>query len=190
VIPLFRHHPVHAPDRICLEDVVCRHADIPIDVLCQESQVVEGGGTVFVPLEASLAALYRQNVVSRSIFGVLGDLEELLPLHYAVRRRLEGTGLLVPDAENVGFRLHTIIGPDHRSVYADIVWQPRPGGVPFHVRIAQFAAGTEEGIWKPHGAAGVCELLADELHRLVPGRPRCLFTQKAQELLFSRARAC
>jgi hypothetical protein len=57
-IPLFQHRPGQTT-HFGIESVVLRSSDLPCDVTCAASHVIEVAGTSRVPLEALLSALYR-----------------------------------------------------------------------------------------------------------------------------------
>jgi hypothetical protein len=187
-IPLFRHRPRYASDRLRLEHVIFRRTELPFDLACSQYQVVESPLGTYLPLESLLVGLYRKYEPARCIFSVLSELASLLPLHNSVL--LPDAGLLVPQAELREFRLNTLI-LERGCLYAEIGWRPANEIYLFHTSICAFRAtrdgGIDAGHWKPPVLVGVAELLANKLRQLVPGAPETLFTSLGRSLLQDRA---
>jgi hypothetical protein len=186
-IPLFRHRPRHAPGRLRLENVVFKRGELPFGLQCSQYQVVETPfDDTFLPAEALLVALYAKYEVGRSILSVLAELASLVPLYNSVQFPLAGEGLLVPQAQRNGFRLNSIIR-ERGQIHTDIGWRPAGQDYVFHTCLCTFrcahAGSNDPGQWKAHSVIGVAQLLACELHRLVPGLPEKLFTPVGRHLL-------
>jgi hypothetical protein len=185
-IPLWRHCPSHAPNKLRLENVVVSLTDLPFDVQCSRYQVVDTPRGTFLPMEALLVALYTRYQVARAIRPVLAELASLVTLYNSVQCPLAGKGLLVPRAECRGFQLRTIIRTGGRA-YAEIGWQPTGQDSVFHTCLCAFRliqnGRNDAGQWNAHGVIGVAQLLASELHRLVPGAPDKLFTPSGRMML-------
>ena len=178
-IPVFRHVTEHAPNRLRLQNVVFASAQLPFDLECSEPQVVDTPNGTYLPLEALLSQLYSSYEVGRSIFAVLTELAELMPLSGSVRRPIAAPGLLIPEAEQKGFVLNSVVR-NGKQIFAEIGWRPPNQGYVFHTCICDFAHGQaqngDEGTWKPTCLTGVHQPLARELRVLAPGKPGTLFT--------------
>jgi hypothetical protein len=185
-IPLFCQRLSYAQDRIRLEHIVFRGSDLPCDMECQEYQAIHTATGVFLPLEGLLVALYRSCEIYRSVFQILNEFAAIVPLHATVTSPLASTGLLATEAERRGFRLNALF-QESGLTYAQIGWEPECRSTRFHVCLASFRPGPagewDAGNWMAHGDIGVSQLLADELHRLVPGAPVDLLSRAGRRLL-------
>lgn len=185
-IPLFRHMPQHAPNRLRLEHIVFASERLPFDLECSEHQVLETAAGVYLPAEALLSQLYSRYCVERSIFVVLTELAGLTPLNGSVRCPIAEPGLLIPQVEQRGFILNSVIH-DADRIYAEIGWRPVVNENVFHTCICEFACAQSgddhAGVWVGPSLIGVHEPLSRALRHLVPGPPGTLFTPLGLNLL-------
>jgi hypothetical protein len=167
-IPLFRHRPGQTT-RFGIESVVLRSSDLPCDVTCAASHVIEVAGTSFVPLEGVLAAVYRSEG-RRPIRDLLRDLVSMVPLQASFQNPAPAGGL-IPAAEEKGYRLAKA-ARDGEDILIELGWQPAENASLLHVvNGAMHSRSPEKGVWIESPIPGVSALLAAELHRLLPGPP-------------------
>jgi hypothetical protein len=189
-IPLFRELLPYSPDRLRFEHIFFRHRDLPCDLECLDYQVIEGTQGAFLSLDALLAALYAGCRISRSIFQLLNELAEVVPLHSTVTNPITTKGILAPEAEALGFRLNAVF-PERGLIYAQIGWEADCRSMRFHVCVATFRQGTagkcSGAKWIPKRDTGVSRILTLELHRIVPGNPNDLFTEVGLQFLKAKA---
>ena len=185
-IPLCRYRPGYASNRIRLEHIVIAAERLPFALECSEHQVVETALGVYLPLEALLSELYARYQVGRSIFVVLAELAELMPLSGSVRHPIARPGLLIPQVEQKGFVLNSVFRERERIV-SEIGWRPPHQEYVFHTCLCEFGCRNigdgNKGVWKPTSLIGVHQPLARELHRLVPGAPGTLLTCIGRDFL-------
>ena len=188
-MPLFRRLFRYAPDRIRLESLVFRRRDFPADMECQAYQVVTTPEGKFLPLEALLAKLYTTGEISRPVFSVLNDLASQVPFEDSLTKPIDAQRLLVPQAENCGFRLNAVF-QESGSIYAQVGWEPECRATRFHVGAIRFSpaadSGTKPANWVASDVIGVCQVLSEELRRLLPGNPVGLFTRAGLQLIRSQ----
>lgn len=157
-----------------------RQKDLPCDVVCTDSHVVETPKDTLVPFESVLVKIYRTTEVGRSIRGVLDDLADLITLNSRVKNHIPGSGLLIPAIEKEGFRIvHSIRHQD--EILTELCWLAK-NTTSFHAGNWRFKMGRDKIVtcsWvAPQGDVGVATLLADELRKLFPGHPDTLLTSK------------
>ncbi|HZR17856.1 MAG TPA: hypothetical protein VFE51_11060 [Verrucomicrobiae bacterium] len=188
-IPVFRSSSGDGLDRLTIERVVLELRQLPFHLQCARCHLVETSSGRFLPLPSLLVALYSEYEVARSIFDVLAELGGLVPLEHPGRPLAANSGLLIPEAEQQGFVLSTIVA-DETDVYAEIGWRPPQQNYVFHTCICAFhqdkagSAGT--GQWRQAGQIGVGQLLSQELRRIVPGPPSWLLSRAGTEHLKNR----
>jgi hypothetical protein len=185
-IPLFRRLLPYAPNRLQLEHIVFRHCDLPCDMECQEYQAIETPEGSFLPLDGLLAALYVSCEISRPAFQALNDLASALPLDGTLTNTIATKGLLASEAEARGFRLNAVF-QESEMIYAHIAWEPESRSTRFHVCLATFQPGHTLKLgaakWMVQREIGVSKILAEELHRLVPGNPTDLLSEAGVHFL-------
>jgi hypothetical protein len=190
-VPLFRYRSEDALGRLTPEKVVWKLHPLPFRLQCARCDVIETQTEIFLPLEALLVGLYSGYKVGRSVFQLLAEFAALLPLEYPGRPLAANPGLLIPDAEERGFALSTVIH-DGEEVYAEIGWRPPQQDYVFHTCICAFSRddlGTPDaGRWQPAGKIGFGQLLSQELRRLVPGAPGNLLAEAGIEHLQNHVR--
>jgi hypothetical protein len=184
-IPLFR---LEAPTGTKLKDILLRAADLPRDVNCTETHIVETSEEMFVPLDALLASLYRANESGRPIREILRELAAMVPLGSPVGRTTPSPGLLVPMAEQEGFQITKGVRQGD-EILLSIGWRPRESASLFHVETCRFLMRQGKPAvaeWvQPQGEAGISGPLADDLHRLFPGKPSGLLTGAGHDYVAS-----
>jgi hypothetical protein len=187
-ITLFRHRPAHAPNRLRIENIVLREADVPFDLSCSESSVVQSGGATYIPLEALLVALYERGLVSRPILTVLRDLAEKLPLYSRVQHPVLEPGMLAEATEREGFQLMSVdYYEDLQQIFATVGWRPHPGADALHACTLTFrrspAGEIDDGGWAEPGSISIAQVLGPELRRLSPGKAIELLTPAGRRRL-------
>ena len=191
-IQLFRYQTQHAPCLLRIEHIVFPLAQLPFDLECSEYQVVETPLGIYLPVEALLSELYSKYPFGRSVFIVLAELAELLPLNGSVCRLVETQGFLIPEAEQTGFILTSVVRKDERVV-AEIGWRPPRHEYVFHTCLCDFQSSLIEsgdaGAWKPSSLIGIHQPLSQELRRLVTSSPNAIFTPVGRKLLQDRSSA-
>ena len=189
-IPLFRQVVLHAPDRIRLEHIFFRRGDLPCDVECLDYQAIVTSEGTILPLDSLLLALYRNCVISRTIFQLLNELATVVPLSNSLTSPIPTKGLLATEAEARGFRLNAVF-QELGLIYAQIAWEAECSPTRFHVCTAAFRSkpcqSLDEGKWIAQQDVGVSQVLSDELHRLVPGKPYNLFRKEGLRFLQTQA---
>lgn len=185
-IPLYRYRPKHTSNRLRLDRIVFAVERLPFALDCSEYQVVETARGTYLPLEGLLSQLYAKFQVSRSIFVVLAELAELMPLSGSVRHPIGRAGLLIPQVEKKGFLLNSVFREGDRVV-AEIGWRPPFQEYVFHTCLCEFGCrktgGGDTGVWKPTSLTGVHQPLSRELRRLAPGAPDTLLTSAGRYFL-------
>jgi hypothetical protein len=188
-IHLFRHRPPHAPDRIRLDHVVFHERELPCEIECQDYKTVQTPKGAFLPLDGLLTAMYRSGDISRPVFETLDELAAVVPLQSRVSHPILSTGLLVPQAEARGFRLNALFQESGR-VLAQFAWESGGRRVRFHACLASFqpdrTGRLDSGEWVAERETGLCQVLAHELHRLVPGNPHNLLSKAGLFLISQR----
>ena len=181
-IPLFRRTP-HGTKRRAIEQVVLRSTDLPCDVKCTASSVLDAEGVLYVPFEAVIAELYRSGR-PRPLFDLLRDLMAMIPLQTS-NTKPAPDGCLVASAEEQGFRLATAI-VDGDDTLLEIGWRPSRDTSLLHVLNAVIPAQEPDaGAWIDAPAPGIAALLSVELHRLLPGQPSHLISSSGRQFLKS-----
>jgi hypothetical protein len=181
-IPLFRHRPGQTT-RFGIESVVLRSGDLPCDVTCAAGHVIKVAGMSFVPLEAVLAALYRSEG-RRPLRDLLRELVSMVPLQASFQNPAPAGGL-IPAAEKKGYRLATA-ARDGEDILIELAWRPAENASLLHVvNGAMDSRSPEKGAWIESPIPGVSALLADELHRLLPGPPGKILSDGGRQYLNS-----
>ncbi len=179
-------HPLLSQGRLRLEHLLFAQRKLDFEVPYAEHQIVKTESGLLLPLEGLLVGLYKTHQVCRGIRQVLEELASVAPFESKVSRPLLKPGYLVANVEAQGFILNTIIR-EAGQVYAEIVWRPNSGSCRFHTCICSFGlkqdASLNGGTWLPAGTVTVGTLLTRELHCLVPGSPRDLFSREGIALL-------
>ena len=189
-IPLFRSILPYAPDRTRLEHILFRTSDLPCDIECLLYQAIDTPEGTFIPLDALLLALYRNSLISRTIFQLLNELAAVVPLRNSVTSPISTKGLLSTEAEARGFRLNAAF-EEAGLIYAQIGWEAECSPTRFHVCAAVFRSkpnlSLDEGKWIAQQDVGASQILSDELHRLVPGKPSNLLKKAGLQFLQTQA---
>lgn len=105
---------------------------------------------------------------------------------------IETKGLLTAELEAQGFRLNTIF-EEPKLTYLHIAWEPKCRLTKFHVRTAVFDRRgrqiNDKGYWIPQREIGVPQVLANELHRMMPGSPAELLSESGINYLEASLRS-
>ena len=177
--------------------VVIHEDDALYDFSCQEHQARQTAVGMFYPLTAYLVELYRRGQADRDLFSALAEVDRALPADrrstledtmHMVRTLGKGkslpapppppdpaTGLLVPKAEERGFRLTEWLS-EGGALMLNIAWLPRPGGRLFFTGILELHVTRSgfHGRWRPPGPCGVNELLRTEFDQKCDSLGDCL----------------
>jgi hypothetical protein len=181
-IPLFRHRPGRTT-RFGIESVVLRSIDLPCDITCAAGHVIEVAGKSYVPLEGLLAALYRSEG-RRPIRDLLRELVTMVPLQ-ASFQNLAPAGGLIPAAEEKGYGLAKA-ARDGEDILIELGWQPAENASLLHVgNGAMHSHSPKKEAWIESPIPGVSALLAAELHRLLPGPPSEILSDRGWQYLNS-----
>jgi hypothetical protein len=174
------------PARVQLDQIVFHQENLPFHMECMDHQVVGVSGQNYLPLDALLAALYRSRHVCRPIYQILNELAGVIPLYSQVTNQTVVRDVLSPELESNGFRLNAIYRQPHQ-MHVQIAWQPESCSARLHVCTVNFLLDhgglPNSGKWIPLRQIGVCQILAKELRRLVPGTPANLFSCAGSQLL-------
>ena len=185
-VELWRRLSPDTPAHVRLDQIVFHQEDLPLDIECLDHQVVDVFGQTHLPLDALLAVLYRSRHVCRPIYQILNELAGVIPLHSQVTNQTVVRDALSPELEANGFRLNAIYRQPHQ-MHVQIAWQPESCSARLHVCTVNFLLDhgglPNSGKWIPLRQIGVCQILAKELRRLVPGTPANLFSCAGSQLL-------
>lgn len=189
-LPLFQARP-EGISKTRFHHIVVHANRIPCEVTYPKYQAIETPGGVFVPLEAVLVAVCRDNEVNRDICEVLQELGEFVSLHNFIRDHVPKEGLLLPAVEQAGFRIVNVLR-EGDVVWTELGWNPVKSTNLFHTANCRFrvkAGSTAEDCWiQVEQAVGVSGLLAKKLHDAFPGSPRALLTTAGLDHVVSLVR--
>jgi hypothetical protein len=168
--------------------IVVQANNIPCEVTCPKYQAIETHGGAFVPLEAVLAAVYRNNEVNRDIREVLQELGEFVSLHNFIRDHVPKEGLLLPAVEQAGFRIVNVLR-EGDVVRMELGWLPATSTNLFHTANCQFrvqAGAIAEDCWiQSEETVGISGLRAKKLHNSFPGSPKALMAAAGHDHIVS-----
>jgi len=189
-IPLFRKICSYAPNQFLLSELLIHADDIPCDVQYLPFYAAVTNIGKFIPLEATLADLFRAFRVRRTMMSVLEDLTNTLCLGLNFNTI---SGCLVEPLEKEGFEF-SIQHPYGRSVSGIICWIPPANRksqkhdgilcswIEFRPRPDGSLGG---GTWKEPWNESVSNQLYHELRKRVRGKPCQTLTQFGAEKLLS-----
>lgn len=189
-IPLFRKICSQRPDKCDLDEILIHSDDIPCDVEYRPFYAASSPEGTFVPLDAVLAAMFRDFRINRTPREVLADLCETVHPGFAWRRR---GGLLTDTFERRGYGV-SMIDAYGRSVKAVLCWSPpteREKAEEGAVLVAWMdfrpqADGTlGEGVWKEPWKEHLSNVLYHEFRKNLAFKPVEVLSESGKEQLLA-----
>ena len=121
-IPIYRQIHDRRSSEIDLKDYLVEQKDLPFVVRCPPSFGLNSLSGSFVRLDHVLASLYSDHKTARSLFSILEELREHLPINSSMeKRREDGASLVRADIRDAGFEVKGIFSYG-RTLTVGIVW--------------------------------------------------------------------